>query len=500
MGIFRDMHRDPAPGRESALLATSPVTGTGTAPRTISLPVPAWLRLPRLRVAQHPLAGRIALGTILVGAFLVVAYATANQNVLVPGGYLAFPPWESGPLHLLFKHLPVNQMGINWGFSVDLLVMLGAFAVLIPAVRSLSMRTIAFAVLAVHALVLLMPPIQLTDVFNYLGYARLGALHGLNPYTHVIANELHDPVVRFSSWRNLHSPYGPLFTTLSYPLGLLPLPVAYWALKTATLTCSLGLIALVYRVARQLGRDPRFAVAFLALNPIYVIYAMGGFHNDFFMLVPMVAAISLVLSRRDRSAGAVIMLAVAIKFTAGLLLPFMLVGVRGSRRRRELIEGAVIGGVPMLALSLAMFGPHLPNLSDQSTLLTNFSIPEIVGLALGLGGGVPALLKLASVLVVLAVAWLLRQRGDWLVRAGWATVALIASLSWLMPWYVIWLLPLAGLGTSVRLRRTAMLLTVFLVVTFVPGWGIILWSHGLDPMNTAVGHASTRLQNKLSSS
>jgi hypothetical protein len=176
----------------------------------------------------------------------------------------------------------------------------------------------------------------------------------------------------------------------------------------------------------------------------------------------------------------------------------MLVAVRGSRRRRELIEGALLGGVPMLALSLAMFGPHLPNLSDQSTLLTNFSIPEIVGLALGLGGGAPGLLKLASILVVLVVAWLLRQRGDWLVRAGWATVALIASLSWLMPWYVIWLLPLAGLGTSVRLRRTAMLLTVFLVVTFVPGWGIILWSHGLDPMNTAVGHASTRLQNKLS--
>ena len=32
----------------------------------------------------------------------------------------------------------------------------------------------------------------------------------------------------------------------------------------------------------------------VALNPIYMMYAVGGFHNDFFMLVPSMAAIALV--------------------------------------------------------------------------------------------------------------------------------------------------------------------------------------------------------------
>jgi alpha-1,6-mannosyltransferase len=500
------MPRDPAArrrplpwGRRPVLFAGASSAGTGTAPRTLSIPTPDWLRLRRLAaVAQRPLAGRIALATLVLGTFLVVMYATASQNVLVPRGYLAFPPWDSGPLHYVFKYLPVDQMAINWGFSAVLLILVGAYMVLISAVRTLSMRTIVLTIVGLHLLVLMTPPIQLNDVWNYLGYARLGALHGLNPYTHVIANEVHDPVFRFSSWHNLKSPYGPLFTAMSYPLAFLSLPVAYWVLKVSTMLCSLALIALVYRVARQLGRDPRYALVFLALNPIYVIYAMGGFHNDFFMLVPMLASISFVLSRRDRSAGAVLMLAVAVKFTAGLLLPFLLVGVHGNRRRRDIIIGAVMGGIPMLALQLALFGTHLSNLTDQSTLLTNFSIPELVGLAIGLGGGAPGLLKVASVLVVVTVAWLLwRRRGDWIARAGWGTVALIASLSWLMPWYVIWVLPLAGLGTSVRLRKTAVLLTIFLVVTFMPAWGIVLWSHGLDPMNTAVGHASNRLQNKL---
>ena len=48
------------------------------------------------------------------------------------------------------------------------------------------MRTIVISIVALHAILLLSPPLQLTDLFNYLGYARLGGLHHLNPYTHVI--------------------------------------------------------------------------------------------------------------------------------------------------------------------------------------------------------------------------------------------------------------------------------------------------------------------------
>ena len=71
-------------------------------------------------------------------------------------------------------------------------------------------------------------------MFNYLGYARLGGLHGMNPYTHVIGQEMHDPIYHFATWDNLHSPYGELFTALSYPLAFLPIPVAYWIVKVVT--------------------------------------------------------------------------------------------------------------------------------------------------------------------------------------------------------------------------------------------------------------------------
>ena len=76
---------------------------------------------------------------------------------------------------------------------------------------------------------------------------------------------------------------------------------------------------------------------------------------------------------------------------------------------------------------------------------------------------------MADGLLVVAVLYLwLRARGDWISRAGWATFALIVSLAWLMPWYAIWLTPLAALGGSTRLRRATLALTVYLVLVLCP--------------------------------
>ncbi len=460
----------------------------------------AWLRLtlPRYRVGLGPLAGRVALASLVLGAGAIVAFATSGPSTLVPRSNEVFPGWESGPLHALFHGLPNDPKTLGYGLTVVLVAMLAAYAVTLAAVPTLSLRTIVVCVLALHVILLMSPPLQLTDMFNYLGYARLGALHGLNPYTHVIAAEVHDPVYRMSTWHNLRSPYGQLFTAATYALPLRSLAASYWLVKVLTVLASLGFLTLVWHSARALGRDPRYALVFVALNPIYLVYAVGGFHNDFFLLVPSMGAIALLLARRDRAAGAVLMLAVAVKFSAILLLPFLLVAVRPARQRVfEIVQGAVGAAIPLIALSLALFGFSFPNLQDQSTLLTNFSIPNAVGLIVG-GGGTPTLLRVFDVGAVAAVIVLLRRRGDWIARAGWATLALLASLAWLMPWYVIWLAPLAALGTSQRLRRATIALTVFLIVTFVPATALYLQAEGLNPLDTPAGHASALLQKKLS--
>ncbi len=156
-----------------------------------------------------------------------------------------------------------------------------------------------------------------------------------------------------------------------------------------------------------------------------------------------------------------------------------------------------MAAVPLLIASLALFGFSLPNLTDQSTLLTDFSVPQVVGLLLGIGGGTPGLLRLADVLVAATVLYLIWRRRQWVSSAGWATFALILSLSWLMPWYVVWLLPLAALGTSIRLRRAAVALTLFLMLTFLPAVSWYMAQHNIDPLKGSAGQTSEHLMREL---
>lgn len=469
---------------------------------TVALPrvgsIGARLTLAQARLKLLPWLGAVALAAVVAAALAVVAFASAAPSVLVPRSTVSFPAWLSGPLHGLFAGLTTDANTLSWGFSAVVVGMGLAYCVAIAAARTLRMRLIVGCVLLLHVILLLSPPLRLEDMFDYLGYARLGALHGLNPYTHVVADASHDPVYRFTSWHHLTSPYGPLFTAASYPLGLLGLPLAYWVLKVATVLASLGLLALICRCARQLGRDPRFVLLFVGANPVYLIYMLGGFHNDVFMLLLSMAAVTLMLDGRDEAAGAALVLAIAVKFTAVLLLPFLALGMRPVRRRLALLRGAALAAIPLIVLSVLLFGPALPNLKQQASLLTSLSVPNLVGDLIGAGGGAAWLLHLADAGVVATVLYMLiRRKRDWVGGAGWSTFALIVSLGWLVPWYVIWVLPLAALATSARLRGWTLALCAFLTLTFVPATELVQSDLHIDTMTGPAGQASNALERTL---
>ena len=101
------------------------------------------------------------------------------------------------------------------------------------AARTLSGAALWVTIIAAHLVLLLGPPLISQDVFGYLDFARLGALHGLDPYTHVAAQAPTDPVYLFVGWPFQNSPYGPLFTLASYAIAPLGLAGGLWALEGA---------------------------------------------------------------------------------------------------------------------------------------------------------------------------------------------------------------------------------------------------------------------------
>ncbi|MDQ4040967.1 MAG: hypothetical protein M3141_04385, partial [Actinomycetota bacterium] len=277
-------------------------------------------------------AARLALGAIVAAAAVVVLIAAARPSALSPPTRGGFEGWLVGPFSGVAEAWPDHAVLDSAAFSGLVALMFGCWLVVLAGVRALGVRTVLAAVVLLHALFLLGPPLPLTDVFNYLNYARLGAEHGINPYVEVPATLPSDPTYDFATWHHLLSPYGPLFTLASYALVPLGVSGGYWALKLVTVGASLGCLALVWRLAERRGTDPLFAVAFVGLNPLVLVYGVGGVHNDFLMLALMLAGVGALLAGRPGRGGAALVTAAGLKGSAGLLLPFAFAGLRAGGR------------------------------------------------------------------------------------------------------------------------------------------------------------------------
>ncbi len=170
----------------------------------------------------------------------------------------------------------------------------------------------------------LAPVLLSHDVYSYVDYARLGVVHGLDPYVHPPAAAPFDPAYARVTWIDATSAYGPLFTLATYPLAWLPVWLAVAALKATAALSVLATAALVARIAPARGVSPLGAAAFVALNPLVLIHVVGGAHNDGLAMLLATIGIAAMLSAREASAGAAFVAAFAIKAPAAIAAPFAL--------------------------------------------------------------------------------------------------------------------------------------------------------------------------------
>jgi hypothetical protein len=435
--------------------------------------------------------GLLGAGGILVSVALLAAGSASKPNYEVPSRVGGWPSWLAGPLE-----------GLHVGFSPNIfqtltLVMAGCYLLVLLSARVLSLRLLATTILAAHVLLLLAPPLISQDVFGYLGFARLGALHGLDPYSHVPAQVSTDPVYPFVGWPYGHPPYGPLFTLLSY--AFVPLGVAggLWAFKVLAAVASLGAIWLTARAAGRMGLSPGVAAAFVGLNPVLLELAVGGNHND--TLVLLLLSVALLLTavpltrgalapgarpapeRNVRGAAAALATAIGVKVSAGLLLPFLLVSPAPAGRRlatRErvgLLLSAIGALVIVTAIGVVAFGSHalgfLTAVHNEQQMVAVHSVPAETARLFGLHG-VPgwwrAIFIGAFVATTLVALWRTALGADWRTAAGWATLALVLCTAWLLPWYAIWPLPLAALSRSRSLRAATLVFCAYALVIHLP--------------------------------
>jgi hypothetical protein len=522
--------------------------------------------------------GAGVLIAILAGCLLVVVAAADRPSFLAAtttGHY--FPHWMAGPLGGLWPSLTRSTTGLRWLFTAPIVLMFASYLIGLRYVPLLRARWVIAAIVAAHVIMFLSPPLALTDIFNYINYGRMEVVHNLNPYTTIPVLEPHnDPSYAPSNWHQLLSPYGPLFTLITFIVVPLGVAMSFWLLKGLLMLTSLGIVFLVWRSARLVGRDPVAAIVFVGLNPVVLIWGLGGDHNDFLMMFCVVLGFYLLLragcmpgalrrgsavrslagsegieagdagavgepsgvaaqSRaategpradaaangsagwRDGSgaktaevalwspallgAGVAFVAAVAIKASAGILLPVVLAAL--LHRRRDLLQavvGMALGAVVFGLASVIAFGPHFPDLATQGRLVTMTSIPNLFGLALGAGGETTTMRVLLSGVLIVAVAacsLLAYRQRESITAAGWASIALLVTLSWVLPWYVLWILPLAALSSSRRLRVAAVLMGVYMILAWAPLNANVFNAIGFHPEKTTLGRLHQRYVKEL---
>jgi Glycosyltransferase family 87 len=423
----------------------------------------SYFRLPRTRAAFAYL-GLVLV--VLAGVGMATLVSEAHSPV-VQGGRRGLPEWIAGPF-----------ADLGWGrlthdqFYLLLGVMALGYGIAITLGAELRARWLVGAIVVLHAAFLLAAPLLSTDVFNYIDYARLGALHGVDPYIHGPIAAPSDPAFVHTAWRHMGSAYGPLFTIASYPLAHTSVVGALWWLKGVAALSSLCCVGLVWAIARRLGRSPVPAAAVFGLNPLLLAWTVGGAHNDLLMLALMLAAVWLALSERETFGGAVLVAAAAVKATAVPVLAFMAIGVR---RHRGVLLGAAAAGLAVYALAALAFPGHplgvVPVLEQQHELVGFSSVPKQLSLFFGLPVVTNAMRTGATVLLLgalLSLAVRVWRGADWVTASGWAMVALVATSTWFVGWYAVWSLPFAAVSRSKSLLAATLGLQAFFVASHIP--------------------------------
>lgn len=232
---------------------------------------------------------------ILAGKFIVADSVRRNRN-----------PKVSGPTHPRFalatREVPAAEVDES------------AFAYM----RKTMWAWIAPLVLAA--------PLASRDVYSYLMQGAM-VRDGFDPYTEGPAVNPGPMLLEVSQdWRNTTTPYGPLHLWIgdgitrivgdNVTLGVL----LYKLLSVASFAVISWSIPLI---ARKLGGDPTLALWLGVANPVMLLHMIGGMHNESTMVALVSVGLLACLGHRYLIGLALIALAVALKATAFIAVPFV---------------------------------------------------------------------------------------------------------------------------------------------------------------------------------
>ena len=355
------------------------------------------------------------------------------------------------------------------------------------------------------------------DVYAYLGQASV-FMHGFDPYTDGPAH-YPGPIVDSMAqiWAPTTSPYSPGFMLLLRGVVEVTGDNVFAGVFLIRLALLPGLALTMWavpRIAAHFGASRRLGLWLVLVNPMLLIHLVGGPHLELLMMGFLAAGVALVLSGRHIAGLVVLGLAISVKITAGIAIPFILWIWLDHLRTRRATERGVDAADPSLiswrdrvglfaataAVPSAVFGVFtavlglgvgwMNGLAYASRIINPFTIPVFVGhlityaaapfTVLNLQSVLPVTRAIGSVALALILVWLWwRNRHDErsaMAGMSWAMLALLLLEPSTLPWYYTWVACVVVAFTlPVWVRQVVVGVSAFYLIVFQPDDSILFY-------------------------
>jgi hypothetical protein len=354
--------------------------------------------------------------------------------------------------------------------------------------RGVRLRWALGGTVLLHAVVLPAALSQSQDLYAYLFYGKMWAVHGANPYIDLPLRFAADPWFPWVRWPDQPTVYGPLWTIVTAGpawIGRASLPLAFSLAKVETAALGAATVTGLVRAARGRGMDPAFSLLLVAWNPLVIVSLPLGGHPDVALTAAWTWA--MVADRRGHSVPATLLLTAAalVKAYAGVVLVVYLVALA---RRSPMVAGraaaasaglAVVAWAPFWAGSDTLSGLARVGAQASSSLGGTVELALAAALPETLAGWI---VRAAGLAVLAAVVVRVASRdgfpADPWPGAAAAFAAYLAVTPWFLPWHLTGLLALAAVAASRRLRAASFAFsgTAPLTASFGGTW----WGRGIQ--------------------
>ncbi|WIM66985.1 alpha-(1-_6)-mannopyranosyltransferase A [Corynebacterium breve] len=260
-------------------------------------------------------------GTILLALGSFGAGATRNRGGVISALGLEFLTFGHG------KGIMEIVLFVGIALLIGAWVLLGRTVVVDkPAGSSERFTTTKRAMWIWIAPLAAAAPVLSRDVYSYLMQGAM-VRDGFDPYTEGAAVNPGPYLLEVShDWRNTTTPYGPLHLWIGEGVTTLVGDNVIAGLIVYKIISIAGFAAIAWavpRIAQKLGGDPTMALWLGVANPVMVLHMIGGMHNESIMVGLVSVGLLAALNRHFVSSVVLISVAVSLKATAAIALPFV---------------------------------------------------------------------------------------------------------------------------------------------------------------------------------